>query len=350
MSDVAKETPTASSRSRWFWTNLGGLCLLAPFATFWFQQHLQLYFTEIVVVGGAFTLWALVRLIWGLIERFTKFDAWESSRSFLSSPAMTRILLVGAIVFILLWFSTSSIYLELRDSDSTGEYRVEVLRKADGSPLLENATLSAARAALGAPHFWHWETTQLQCRIVQPIEYEPRDCSLSPGTSTRIRVPGDFKRKEFHLLRIVPVGSLYRTLPQDTDQPVTRYQLEIKRGNEVTSLADIRKQTIYFGARDDEMPLVMRLEEPDKYEHFLDTRFRVDGQDKDSASLSAAVLSSSTRVWPAMYVKSGDKLIIKVLWTKSEEGRTESGTLDEFPINYQVTADPVQTLWLPNRS
>jgi hypothetical protein len=173
---------------------------------------------------------------------------------------------------------------------------------------------------------------------------------LAPGISTRIRVPADFQHKEFHLLRIVPVGSLYRTLPQDTDQPVTRYQLEIQQGKETVKLTDLRKQTTYLGAHDNEMPLVMRLEEPDKYEHFLETRFRVDGQDKDSASLSAAVLSANTRVWPALYLKAGDHLVIKVLWTKAEEGHTESGTLDEFPINYQVTTDPVQTLWLPNRS
>ena len=53
MSDVVKEKPAAPDRSRWFWINLAGLCALAPFATFWFQQHLQLYLTEIGPHGVA---------------------------------------------------------------------------------------------------------------------------------------------------------------------------------------------------------------------------------------------------------------------------------------------------------
>ncbi|MBC7983952.1 MAG: hypothetical protein H7Y02_08865, partial [Candidatus Obscuribacterales bacterium] len=229
MPDTSQQSTAASNRSHWFWINLGLLCVLAPFATYWFQQHLQLYLTEIVVVGGAFTLWAIVRLVWGVFERFTKFDAWNESRTLLSSPAVTRILVVATVVFGALWLTTSSLYLELQGGKSAVEYQVDVVRKSDGSPILKVGTLNAGQAVIGTPKFWHWRHVDLQCRIVQPIEYEPRDCSLAAGKSTRINVPGDFQAKEFHLLRIVPVGALYRTLPQDTDLPVTRYDLEIRR-------------------------------------------------------------------------------------------------------------------------
>ncbi len=342
------DSPAPSARTRWFWINLGAICTLAPVTTYWFQQHLQLYLTEIVVVGGAFTIWAVVRLVWGLIEKATKFDAWDTSRQLLSSFAVTRWLVVATLLLAILWSSTGSLYLKLAGNKS-GTYQVDVVRKSDGSPLLTNVTLSAGRAVIGLPVFWAWDTSALQCRIVQPVEYEPMDCTLTPGKSTRIAVPGDFKPKEFHLLRIVPMGALYRTLPQDTDQPVTRYDLVIERGKESVRLADVRRQTVLLGASAEEMPLVLRLHDDASYEHFLDTRLRAAGQDRDNASLTAAVLSSTTRSLPGLYVKAGDELTIKVLWTRTDEGRTESGMLEEFPVSYKVTSEQVQTLWLPKK-
>ncbi len=340
------ETPPI--RTRWFWINLSAICLLAPVATYWFQQHLHLYFTEIVVVGGAFTIWALVRLVWGLVEKATQFDAWDASRQLLSSFAVTRWLLVALLLFVVLWQSTGSLYLKFA-SNQGGSYQVEVVRKSDGSPVLTNVTLSAGRAVVGMPVFWEWNATALQCRIVRPVAYEPMDCALAPGKSTRIAVPGDFKPKEFHLLRIVPMGALYRTLPQDTDQPVTRYDLVIERGKDSVRLTDVRRQTVLLGATAEEMPLVLRLHDDATYEHFLDTRLRAAGQDRDNASLTAAVLSSTARALPGLYVKAGDELTIKVLWTRTDEGRTETGVLEEFPVSYRVTSEQVQTVWLPKK-
>ena len=335
--------------SRWFWINLVTICALAPLATYWFQQHLQLYVTEIVVVGGAFTIWALVRLIWGIWEKAAQADAWEISRRLLSSHATTRWLAVALAVFAWLWFRTGSLYLQWDGTGRGGTYQVDVVRKSDGSPFLTGVTLSAGHPIVGRPLFWI-DRTDLLCRIVQPVAYQPVDCSVGPHSSTRIDVPGAFKPKEYHLLRIVPTGSLYRTLPQDTDRPVARYDLLIERGGESVKLDDLRRQTVLFGAKADEMPLVLRLQDEQTYEHFLDTRLRAAGQDRDNASLTAAILSSSIRTLPGLYAKAGDRLTIKVLWSRSDAPPGERATLlDEFPVDYEVTADPVQTLWLPKR-
>lgn len=348
---MPEATPT---RSRWFWINLIALCALAPLATFWFQQHLKLYFTEIVVVGGAFTLWALVRMVWGLVAKATKTDVWDTSRSLLSSAEATQWFVAAALLLAALWWSTGSLYLQLgggpgsgQSRGQSGEYEVEVVRKTDGSPLIARDTLNAGRSVAGMPMFFRNDTEQLECRIVRPVEYEPLDCDLAPGKATRIAVPGDFKSKEYHLLRIVPGGALYRTLPYESDQPVTRYDMTIARGNDSVQLTDLRKQTVMMGALESELPLILRLHDQDEYEHFLDTRLRVAGQDRDSASLAAAVLSTSTRTLPGLYLKAGDALTITVTFTRNDEGNIESGTLDGFPITYQVTADRAQTLWLP---
>lgn len=147
------ERPT-HVRSLRFWLNLGGLCMLAPVATYWFSQHLQLYFAEVVVFGGAFTLWALVRLIWGLIANMTRLDVWDTSRTVLESPTVAQWLIVAALVLIVLWLSTGLIYWQLAGG-RTGEFDVKVLRTSDRSPLIGRTTLNANQSVLGLPVFLH---------------------------------------------------------------------------------------------------------------------------------------------------------------------------------------------------
>jgi hypothetical protein len=332
-------------RSRWFWINLGTVCVLAPLLTYWFQRHLQLYFTEIVVVGGAFTIWALVRMIWGIVEKATEANAWKTSRTLLGSPLITQCLVAAALAFVALWWSTGSLYLQL--GREGGDYVVEVVRKADGSPFIDRASLNAGRPVVGFPRLLRRESAQLECRIVQPVKFEPLDCELAPGRATRVAVPGDFTPKEYHLVRIVPSAALYRTLPQDTDEPVTRYELSITRGQDTVKAPDLRRETLLLGAEAAEMHLVLQLHDSQSYERFLDSRLRAARQDRDNASLMAAILSTSTRTMPGLYVKAGDVLTFDVTYVRAEAGEVEKGRVDGFPVTYQVTADQVQTLWLP---
>jgi hypothetical protein len=290
-------------------------------------------------------LWALINMIWGLIGKATRFNAWDAGRPLLSSPTVTQLLIVGAVLLIALWASTSSIYLQLAGGKG-GEYEVEVLRKSDRSPLVGRATLNAGHSVLGMPRFLQVNDTELECRIVRPVEYEPLDCGLTKGKSTRIAVPGSFKSKEYHLLRIVPDGPLYSKLPKEGDQGLQRFDLRIERNGETMLLRDLRRETVFLGASQNELPLVLRLHENDRYERYLDTRLRVAGYDAENASLTAAILSMSTRTLPGLYVKAGDTLNIEVTVKRLEESEESGKTLNGFPFTYRVTADPVQTLWL----
>jgi hypothetical protein len=87
---------------RWFWINVVSLCLLAPWATYWFQQHLKLYFTGIVIVGGAFSIWALFQAMWGFLQKSAKVDTWEHSRKLLAKPDVTAILFIAAAILLVL--------------------------------------------------------------------------------------------------------------------------------------------------------------------------------------------------------------------------------------------------------
>jgi len=333
-------------RNRWFWGNLFALLLLLPFATHWFQQHLRLYFTEIVVVGGAFTLWALVRLLWGFFEKATEFDAWDYSRRLLSSPGTTRLIIVAALCLFVLWWTTASIYFELGGAESAdSEYVVQVKRKGDAAVFLENVIVSPSRPVSGRPLFWQSAAIELDCRILRPVRFQPKDCTVRPGQSTRVSVPGDFHEKEFHLLRLVPGRALFRDLPNEADQPTTHYDLTVTRqGDPPHVLKDLRRQTVYVGAKDDEMELVLGLENTNAFERFVSTRMRAAQLDAEGASQFAATLVSNTRPWPAIYLKSGDRLTVSVSWSN----QSESGIVEGFPMEYTVMADKVQTLWVPN--
>ena len=147
-------SPPRPQRNRWFVFNVVALCILAPWATYWFQEHLQLYFTEIVVIGGAISLWVLLRGMWAVLEKAGKVDVWEHSRKLLSLPDITGLLAVGIVVFQLLWFHTASLYIQFHGAPGEGDYVVEVVRTADNSPFIARTHLNAEHAVIGTPVLW----------------------------------------------------------------------------------------------------------------------------------------------------------------------------------------------------
>ena len=336
----------APKPTRWFAINVVMLCLLAPWATYWFQRHLQLYFTEIVIVGGVFTLWVFVRAMWSMFERTTQVDAVAYARRFLSAPDLTIVLIVAAIAFAVLWFKTASIYLEYEGKPGEGEYTVEVVRKADGSPLIDSVSIKAGHPVVGRPILWQRSKTDLECRILRPTRYQVLDCAITPGESTRIAVPGSFTERAFHLLRLVPSGSLYRDLAPIDQAPLARRDLELRRGSDVSVLDDLRREIVYTGAAANEMPILMEAEQPamlqpQLYSHMLAKHF-----DSDSANLATAILMSRTRSWPTFYLAEGDVIELTI---KIHSPNADAVTVaDGFPFRYTVTNDRIQTVWFPS--
>ena len=328
---------------RWFWINVASLCLLAPWATYWFQQHLKLYFTGIVIIGGAFSLWVLLQAMWGFLQKAAKVDAWEHSRKLLAKPDVTVILAIAAAILLVLWYYTASLYITYEGAAKEGEYLVEIVREHDSSPMLAPVSLTAGTPVAGRPFLWQGAGSKLVCRILRPAKYEVLPCSLEPGHSTRILVPGSFKPREFHLLRIVPGGRLYAQLAFVEDAPESIKNLEIELRGQKEVLTDIRRQVIYTGAGEDEMPIVMALEQPGALAPHLRNRLLTKSDDVLSADRTTAILSLTTRAWPTFYVQKGDQLKLTARIFAKDGGRV----LEEFSVDYTVTADKVQTIWLP---
>lgn len=346
--------PPPPPPGRLFWVNLGALMLLAIAATVWFGDHLQAYLTEVVVLGGAVSLWAALRLAWSLLEKIGKVDAAATSRRLLSSPEASLVLAVGAVALALLWFTTGSLYFEQAGGKADDrEFVVQVTRQADQpqdrTHFIDDVTLSASRHLVGRPYFWPTAPQKLDCTIVRPLRYEKRDCSIVRGASTTLKVPGDFIERSFHLLRIVPGRTLYRELPSATDTPVTTYRLQVQVEGRTLNFDDLRNGTLYAGGLGPEMALVRGLDPGTGYDTYLATQLRAVDVDESAAKETAAKLSVHTAEWPAFSARKGQRLNITVSFERTENGRVERGVVAGFPMAYDITADKVQTLWIPSR-
>jgi hypothetical protein len=341
-------TPVPHGPGRRFWFNLGLLAVLAPFATYWFQQHLELYFTEIVLIGGGITVWVFLRAAAGLLQSLGKLDALAWSQRLLASAEATLLLCAAAVGLLLLWFTTTSLYFQYEGGGAGDkEFVVQVSRKQDGSPYMADTTVGPAARVAGQALLLRGSAVPLTCTIVRPLNFEPLDCPVQTGRSRRVRVPADFTPRAYHLLRIVPAAGLYRELPRDTDTPDARYNLQVAVGGRTLRFDDLRKQTIHAGGRGSDMALVLGLEDPLTYERFLGASLRAAGINEQSAATMAAVLALRTRTWDALDARQGQTLRFSLQHTWNEGGQVLVRDVEGFPMDYTVTADKVQTIWLP---
>jgi hypothetical protein len=339
-------------RSKWFWGNLLALLLLVPLATVLFERHFKLYFNQVILVGGALTLWTLVHLLWGLFASATKFDAEDFSRKWLNSPAATRALIVAAIVLAYMWWSTASLYFDFA-GEAARVYKLEVLRTGTGQHYLEPFQISSSdRTLLKDLQLVRSEKVQLRCLIVDPVGFEPFDCSIFPGRSTRVQVPAGFKLKEYHLIRLIPLGPLYRKLPPVGQVERSNFDLEVSvlhqdgTKSAVERFEDLRKRTINVVPQDERerMP-VLRLGTPENHRESILARYLQDyGSDEGrTADEFARVLESNTKNWPLTSLRQGDQLSVDVVRVPVESVPSSG---QRFNITQKITAEPVQIIWL----
>lgn len=350
----APPAPPPPAPGRLFWANLVVVMLLAVAGTAWFGDHLKAYLTEAVVLGGGLTLWAALRLGWSLLEKLGKVDAAEASRRLLSTPETSLVLAVASVTLAVLWFTTGSLYF-VQQGGSAGdrEFVVQVTRQAnqpeDRTLFIDDVVLSASRHLVGRPYFWPATPQKLDCVIVKPLRYEKRDCSILRGEPTSVRVPGDFTERSFHVLRIVPGRFLYAQLPNVEDAPEATYRLELQVGGQRWVLPDLRRRTLYAGGLGPEMPLVRQLDAGSVYEARLVSELRAVEIEDSAAQEIAAKLSVHALEWPVLSARQGQKLSFTVTRERIEDGKPVRETISGFPMTYEVTAERVQTLWIPAR-
>lgn len=331
----------------WFWCNLLALALLAPFVTWWFHKHLDLYLTEVLLIGGGLSLWAVLRAVYGMVETLGKIDPASLSRRALASPETSLVLAVAAVAFALAWGKTNSFYIEYDGSGADDREFIVQVSHPDGRPFLPEFTVGPAAKVAGRAFVFQGEPQELVCRIVKPLNYKPQPCPIGGREALRVKVPGDFEQRAFHLLRIVPHIGLFQELPDVKDQPSVRYELRVEAGGVAHTLPDLRRQTVFAGALKADLPLLMGGHDRAEYQDELSAELRAASVEEDSAARIAAKLARRERVWPAFDVQAGQLLRLSLRRIEQQSGRDTAREVDGFPFDYTVTADKVQTIWMP---
>ena len=339
---MADDKPAPPPRTKLFWFNLITLLLLVPLATVVFDRHLKAYFTQIVLVGGALTLWALIRLLWSVFSATTKFDVEDFSRTQLSSPATTRMLIVAIAVLGYLWWSAASLYFEFT-GDAAKSYKIEVVNTGTEEHYARPFEMTAAEpVVMKGLQLIGGQDVPLTCQIAEPVGYEPLDCSIRRGNSTLVKVPKDFTAKEYHLVQLLPLGPLYRVIPSVEQVEASNYSLNLTvtghDGKEGTpmQLADLRRGTVNLvPTAQADGGIVLKLGDSDNQRQAIVSRFVSDGSDREDAEKTAAILVAQTKNWPVAYLQKGDRLSIAVLKSRHEGNSTSSDVASA--TRYEVT-------------
>ncbi len=307
--------------------------------TFWFQRHLELYVTEIVLIGGTMTMWGLLQMLqswlqWGWGEEAS---AWN--KRFLARPAATEALVCAWLVFLLLAVSTTSVYVSL-GGDTRGESNFKVEVRSSSSPLLPPFELSPYEKVGGKPLFLFWRSREVEFRIVHPPGYEARKERLAAWSGLRLTVPQDFTPKQFHVLHIVPGLSIYQGLPAVQDYPDVRYDLQVELAGKSYRLPSLRRQGVFTGAGEVDLNWLVDRQNREKLVEQLIAHIARDVPSSDRGEFIQNWLTNP-RFLPTPEFQPADQVRLRVI-------RVGAGGLETEVVNQlaRISSEPVQTVFL----
>jgi hypothetical protein len=144
----------------------------------------------------------------------------------------------------------------------------------EGQPYLRPLEVSTYERVAGRPYFLHWRSVDLEFDVIEPPAYKAVYKRLAPWTGIYLKVPGDFTKKEFRVLRVVPL-SQFNTLPTvDNPPPDVAYSLKLSRGGQCGSTAtgiesftvkDLRRQSLYVGSSESEVKWLIQNRDNQKF-------------------------------------------------------------------------------------
>jgi len=240
-------TISSDAERRTLRINLACFTVLAVLYTIWFQRHLKGLVTQTLLIGGSLSLLGLWKLAWEAIRVGSgeKPDDWI--RRTMKGPYVREYLGFAAVLLVLLYGLTSSIYLSF-EGDARGQSQFTVQAWEGDRMLLPPLELNSYDRNRGRPFFFRGHTTSIEYRIVQPSGYRSLTREWTPWGQHYIRVPGDFALKQLHLLRIFPGVELATQLPDAPDTPGLRYALRITsdQGEEVL-IQPLLKALVFSG-------------------------------------------------------------------------------------------------------
>lgn len=333
-------------RSR-FVPNLALIVVVGVLGTFWFLRHLQPWFTEIAVVGGGVTLWAVLRLALELLGRAGGVDPWASTRRHLASGEWTVLLATALVVVLALWAATASIYLRFdAGSARAPAYEVSVGTRDAAGTFIAKTRLTAAEGVIGRPVFGWTAPGPLVCRIEGPARFEDLDCTLDRWGARVVRVPGSFEPKPMLLLRLLPDKALWTTLPtQDVAAPPRRYDLVVQvDGQPPRRLPDLRMGAVDLGADAADLKRLAE-QRPEDLRARLRDRLLGEGVPGEVVDRNLSAFVDGARVWDGFRLRPGQTVTVDVVPAHAE-GASAAASVPGFPIRLTADDGPFQVMWL----
>lgn len=316
--------------------------------TFWFQRHLKVYVTEVLILGGTLSLLGVWKLAWDAFGTASGVKSDDLVKRLLQSPNATEYLLFSLLPIGILYACTASIYLSYSDGGGK-QYKVEVWE--GDRMLVAPYEVNSFDRNVGGPLFFRTATTRLEYRIVEPSGFQPkRDMQLRPWSQHSLRVPADFKRKELHLLRVVPDPTLFGVLPATRDAKGRRYCLRI-RWRDAEGREQLVEQTQYWNTS-----VLTGMTEPDLRVTATDTEFAAlrGWVDDHLAKMGAgpadrqpvvAQLAGAPLQLPSAELVAGSVVTIQLLSYASTATPAEATLLSQ--TQYTLAGGRVHTVLIP---
>jgi len=273
MSELDSKKHIEASGTRRYRLNLALFVVFMICLAIWFQRHLQTYVTEIFLVSGTLTLWAVWQIVQSWLQWGWDEEVAELKKRLLSQARATEYLIFGFVLLCILWSTTSSIYVAYAgNTNGPATFTVQVLQK--GNLYLPPLEVASYEGVAGRPYFLHWRSVDLEFRITDPPGYEARQERLAPWTGIHLLVPADFAPKKFRVLRLVPLQVFNRLPTVASQSPDVHYVLQISRGGpcgsdaagiEKFSVEDLRRQALYIGAPESDLKWLIEKRDDRKF-------------------------------------------------------------------------------------
>lgn len=310
--EVPKKPPSVRYR-----LNVLFFALFMVALTFWFTRHLEIYVTQILLIGGTMTLWALWQLLQSWLEWGWDSDTKDTAKALLGRARGTEYLVFAWILLLVLWFTTSSIYMTFEGgAPGESEYRVETVGgKRNLFPAL---TFNASERVAGQPYFLQLQAQPIELRIVEPRGYLPLQEKLTPGQRLDIKLPGSFRKKKFHVLRLVPGVYFFNNLPDYSEYPSVFYEITVSRaGAQPVVFRDLRKQSLYAGAAGDDIRWLLDKQEKGKSLQGLSDLLHDEKVAPAALPAMLPALEANPAVLGTFEFAEGDRVTIQVSRRKS---------------------------------
>lgn len=251
--DMPPAQPGISRRR--FIGNVGLFLIVVVLVCVWFKLHVEHHVEESWLIGGALSVWALFEIVHSALDWALEDEMKSLPQRILGSRRSTAYLWLAVILALALLACTSSVWVQYEASaEGKPAYKVRLSRReSQRLPFIDALDVASSSPADGRTFFFRWRPVELVGETEIPSGFVTKPKTLRWGRRLNFVVPKDLEPKQYHLVRLLPVGTLLNALEHagvDVEKPC---DLEIKWGAHRLVFRDVRRGAIYLGSTEREI-------------------------------------------------------------------------------------------------